>query len=224
MIFLGVTDEGRSLIFCPALLLCVAQLVIVAVTTKYLSATIPFCFVAFFLIQRFYLRSARQVRIIDIEAKSPLFTHFMESLSGLVSIRAYGWEKAYLQHGTRLLHDSQKPFYLLYSIQRWLEVVIGLTVAGLAILLVSVAVVTRGKIEVGFVGAALVQIVSFSENIQGLIIAWTILETAVGAVARIKIFTSETSNENLPAEDNDPPPDWPSTGAIEIGNISASYR
>lgn len=33
-----------------------------------------------------------------------------------------------------------------------------------------------------FVGAALVNIVTFSENIQGLIIHWTILETPIGPV------------------------------------------
>lgn len=31
------------------------------------------------------------MRILDLEAKSPLYSHFIESLSGLVTIRAFGW-------------------------------------------------------------------------------------------------------------------------------------
>lgn len=31
------------------------------------------------------------MRLLDLEAKSPLYSHFIESLSGLVTIRAFGW-------------------------------------------------------------------------------------------------------------------------------------
>jgi len=31
------------------------------------------------------------MRLLDLEAKSPLYSHFIESLAGLVTIRAFGW-------------------------------------------------------------------------------------------------------------------------------------
>ncbi len=33
------------------------------------------------------------MRLLDLEAKSPLYSHFIESLSGLVTIRAFGWDE-----------------------------------------------------------------------------------------------------------------------------------
>jgi ATP-binding cassette, subfamily C (CFTR/MRP), member 1 len=161
---------------------------------------------------------------MDIEAKSPLFSNFLESISGLVTIRAYGWEKSYKEKSRELLEESQKPFYLLYCVQRWLEVVVGCSVAGFAVLLVGVAVATRGKIDAGLIGVALVNIVTFSESIQGLIIHWTILETSIGAVSRIRAFTTTTENENQPSEQREPPPDWPSSGRVEFQEVVASYK
>ncbi len=43
------------------------------------------------VLQKYYLRTSRQMRLLDLEAKSPLYSHFIESLSGLVTIRAFGW-------------------------------------------------------------------------------------------------------------------------------------
>jgi len=35
------------------------------------------------------------MRLLDLEAKSPLYSHFIESLSGLVTIRAFGWGETF---------------------------------------------------------------------------------------------------------------------------------
>ncbi|EHK99656.1 putative Metal resistance protein YCF1 [Glarea lozoyensis 74030] len=67
---------------------------------------------------KFYLRTSRQLRLLDLEAKSPLYTQFMESLSGLATIRAFGWRNALEKHNSEMLDQSQKPFYLLFAVQR----------------------------------------------------------------------------------------------------------
>jgi ATP-binding cassette subfamily C (CFTR/MRP) protein 1 len=36
------------------------------------------------------------MRLLDLEAKSPLYSHFLESLTGLVEIRAFGWSDNFL--------------------------------------------------------------------------------------------------------------------------------
>jgi hypothetical protein len=47
-------------------------------------------------LQKYYLRTSRQMRLLDLEAKSPLYSHFLESLTGLVEIRAFGWSNDFL--------------------------------------------------------------------------------------------------------------------------------
>lgn len=203
---------------------CVAQMVVICTSTGYIAATIPACIITFYFTQRFYLRTSRQIRYLDIEAKAPLVSHFLESLSGLSTIRSYKWEQHYRQRNSKLLNDSQKPFYLLFAIQRWLELVIALMVAGFAVVLVSIAVATRGKVSASSIGLALLNIVTFTENLQGLIKQWTVLETSIGAVARIRNFKATIESEHLADETAVPPPDWPARGAIEFSNVVASYK
>ncbi len=52
---------------------------------------------------------------------------------------------------------------------------------------------------------------------------WTQMETSLGAIARVKGFEEGTMSENLPGEKDTPAENWPSEGAIEFRDISASY-
>lgn len=64
--------------------------VLVFTGSGYLAAAIPVCLVLISLVQTFYLPTSRQLRLFDIEAKAHLFSHFIETRSGITSIRAYG--------------------------------------------------------------------------------------------------------------------------------------
>ena len=49
------------------------------------------------------------------------------------------------------------------------------------------------------------------------------METSLGAIVRVKDFETNTPSENLPGEDGVPPEKWPSSGAVELRNITAQY-
>lgn len=51
----------------------------------------PFLAATLFVVQRYYLRTSRQVRLLDIEAKAPLYKLFIETATGVATIRAYRW-------------------------------------------------------------------------------------------------------------------------------------
>ena len=206
------------------LVLCIAQMALIGVESTYAAISFPIVTVAVYIIQRFYLKTSRQIRYLDLEAKSPLYSQFVECLNGLVTIRAFGWQDALAEKRLKLLDRSQQPFYLMYAIQRWLILVLELVVAAIAVLLIVLVVVLRGKMSAGAVGVALVNVILFSQNIQLLLQFWTTMETHIGAITRIKKFTSETKSENQASEKEEPPSTWPSSGAIEFRNISAAYR
>ena len=161
---------------------------------------------------------------MDLEEKAPLYTQFLESLSGLATIRAFRWQKDSVELNHQLVDRSQKPFYLLFMVQRWLTLVLDLVTMALAVLVVGCAVKMRDSISIGFTGVALTQIISFTEYLKLMIMFWTQLETSIGAVARIKQFSMEIDNENRPNEREEPPEDWPRRGRIEIEGVSAAYR
>ncbi|KAI0407428.1 P-loop containing nucleoside triphosphate hydrolase protein [Xylaria palmicola] len=203
---------------------CIVATVLAATAVGYFAAVVPPAIFVLYLIQRFYLRTSRQLRLLELETSAPLFSHFIESLNGLVTIRAFGWTEEYTDKTNRLLDESQKPFYLLLCIQRWLVLVLDLVVAGLAILLVSLAVALRTKINPGLLGIALVQLTSLSHALTALVQFWTLLETSLGAISRIKDFSDTTPRETTAEELSEPPPYWPSRGALAFDSVSAGYE
>ena len=133
---------------------------ILVLATPPVGATIPILGAVGYMVQRVYLRTSRQVRLMDLEAKAPLCTHFLESLAGIVTIRAFGWSSAYRNKNNVYLDQSQEPFYLLFAIQNWLNLVLQLMVAGLITVIVGLAVGLRSKVDPGYLGLALVAAVS----------------------------------------------------------------
>lgn len=202
----------------------IAQVALISVASVYAAIAVPACIIALYFIQRFYLRTSRQIRFLDLEAKSPLYSKFVECVSGLATIRAFGWQRALQQKNRELLDLSQRPFYLLFAVQRWLTLVLDLVVAAIATLLIVLVVKLRGTMSGGYVGVALLNVILFSQTIKLLVTFWTTLETHIGAVARIKIFGAETVQEDLPEEKVTPPPSWPSKGAIDFKSVSAGYK
>lgn len=175
------------------------------------------------MLQKFYLRTSRQIRLLDLEAKSPLYSHFIETLSGLTTIRAFGWTEKFREQNLVLLDTSQKPYYLLFCIQRWLGLVLDLLVTALAVILMILIVKLRASISPGYVGLALLNVMTFNEALTQIIKNWTNMETAIGAISRLKNFSATTATENLPLEKQSVPENWPAFGAIEFKNVKASY-
>lgn len=202
--------------------LCIASMILIAVGSLYAGVTIPFVLLVLYGIQRFYLRTSRQLRFMDLEAQAPLITHVLETLAGVTTIRAFGWQCQSRQKLLDLLDKSQRPFDLMLCIQRWLNLVLDLTTAGIATVVVAMAMTLQGTSSSGSIGVSLLNILSFNTNLAYLKGAWTTLETSLGAVARCKNFETSTACEDLPGEDRDPPPDWPQHGRLEFRDVVAS--
>jgi ABC-type multidrug transport system fused ATPase/permease subunit len=203
--------------------LCIAQLILVGVAAPYAAISFPFLFIFLYLIQRVYLRTSRQLRLLDIEAKAPLFSHFTDTLKGLPSIRAFGWQRYMEEKNFELLELSQRPFYMMNSIQRWLSLTLDLMVAGVAVILMILVATMRGQ-DTAYFGVALYQVVLFTQSIKMLLQFWTNLETHIGSIARIKQYSEQTPRElQVEVGNHSVPTNWPQKGKIEFNKISAGY-
>ncbi|KAF4345669.1 multidrug resistance [Fusarium beomiforme] len=195
--------------------------VVVASASPYLAIGYPFLMGMLYFIQKFYLRTSRQIRLLDLEAKSPLYTHFTDTIKGVATIRAFGWEPYDIAYSNKLLDTSQRPAYLLAMIQQWLGTLLHFIVTGTAVLLVALA--TQLRTNAGLTGASLISLLTFSETLSNLITSYTSLETSLGAVSRLRSFSETVETENKPGEVIEPPETWPHSGSIHINNVSASY-
>lgn len=202
-------------------LTALGQAAVIATASPYVLIGYPALLAVLLAVSKVYLRTSRQLRFLEAEAKAPLYTHFMETLKGRVTIRACGWLAPYINRHSALLDDSQRPVYLLAMLQQWLTFVLNMTITGLAILIITLA--TQLHTGAGFTGVGLVSLMSFGEMMANVVRLYTMLEISTGSLSRLKRFGEKVPPENVVDETHGPSPDWPSSGDIKLENVCASY-
>ncbi|OJJ95246.1 hypothetical protein ASPACDRAFT_82088 [Aspergillus aculeatus ATCC 16872] len=203
----------------------IGQAAVMLTSSGYLAISYPILGALLYFVQKYYLRTSRQLRLLDLEAKSPLYTHFLDTLKGIATLRAFGFIPEDIHKNARLVDSSQRAAYLLLMIQEWLNLVLNLVVMVIAAVLTTLAV--RLHSNSAFAGASLYSLMTFGESLSGIVIYYTRLETSIGAIARLKTF-----NETVKPEDRDgagqedivPATNWPDRGLIELRGVSARYQ
>ncbi|KAG6361768.1 hypothetical protein INS49_009996 [Diaporthe citri] len=208
-----------------ALFASAGQVVVVAVGIPFVALAYPVLLAFLSFLSRFYLRTSRQLRLLDLENKSPLYAQFQDTIRGIASIRAFGWVQQYTAQNHASVDDSLRPAYLLQMTQVWLALVLKLVVAAVAI---SVTVLATQVVSLfgraGFVGAGMVSLMELGNMMNACVHSWIHLEMSLGAVKRLKDFGEKSGSEDKDGEGLRPAESWPERGEIVIGGVDASYE
>lgn len=191
--------------------------------TNYTLLLTPPLFISLWLLQRFYLRTSQQMRILELEAKAPLFAQLSETGAGIEHTRSFGIQGQVLERSYHRLDDSQRPYYYLLTVQRWLLLMLDTITLITTAVVVTVALLATQTSSQPALGLSLYNIVSFSILSKRVIEAWTGLETSLGAVMRLKDFEMNTPSERDSADMQDAPDAWPTKGCVEFQDVSATY-
>ncbi|GKZ71537.1 hypothetical protein AnigIFM50267_007578 [Aspergillus niger] len=184
--------------------------------------TIPPCYILVYLIQKVYLRTSRQLRFLDLDSRSQLYTNFLDTTRGVTTIRAFGWQDKFATDNIQALDMSQKPYYLLLCLQCWLKVVLDCIMAIIAIGLITLTVVYRNSTGAD-IGLALNLMIGANTTLLRLIQNWTSLETSLGAVSRLKDVQERVRSEDDARGAIEPGPRWPSGGELRMQHVTVSY-
>lgn len=196
---------------------------VIASGASYAAPIMPCFLLVVYLIQRFYLKTSRQLRGMQLDNSKLLTRHFSETGAGIEHIRALGWRDAFVDDFHEIVDFVQKPFYLLYAINQWLRSVTDLTTAFCAVAIVSLAVNFKNSASPASVGLALLSLIGFSETASLFVRFYVSMEMAFGAVFRIRSFVSGTPREDDskagPVSEN-----WPESGKLELRGVTAVYK
>jgi ATP-binding cassette subfamily C (CFTR/MRP) protein 1 len=208
---------------CTQIFKIMMQCSLLLASQRLLAFTLPiYCFFIY-IIQKVYLRTSRQLRYLELESRSAVYSSFLETVEGLVTIRAFGWQQSYLERNTRSLDLSQRAFYLFLCLQRWLNVTLDLAVAFIAIMVISLAVFYSTDDASADVGIALNMVLVTNTTLLRLIESWTTLEVSVGAAARLKELEDCVPNEEECAVETIVSCDWPSAGSLTLRGVRVCY-
>ncbi|XP_069836112.1 ATP-binding cassette sub-family C member 2-like [Dendropsophus ebraccatus] len=201
----------------------ISTLFIICLATPIFAAVIIPLAILYYFVQRFYVSTSRQLRRLDSVTRSPIYSHFGETVSGLSVIRAYGHQQRFLQHNEDTIDLNQKSVYPWIVSNRWLairlEFVGNLTVFFAALF----AVLARGTVDGGTVGLSISSALNITQTLNWLVRMTSELETNIVAVERVDEYIKE-KNEAEWVTQRRPPQDWPDRGVVEFVDYKARYR
>ncbi|KAK6726836.1 hypothetical protein RB195_004877 [Necator americanus] len=199
--------------------------IIISISTPLFVAVIIPIFIIYLLILRYFIPCSRQLQRLASLTRSPIYSHFDESIQGATTIRAFGWADMFRRQNKEKLETHVRCSYFSLVSNRWLSVRLEL-LGSIVILATSLlAVMSRnwGTITAGAIGLS----VSYSLNITFMLNLFvrqvSEVETNVVAVERIKEYT-ETAVEANWRRQQRPPVGWPSKGEIDFKDYSTRYR
>ncbi|KAF9959226.1 hypothetical protein BGZ72_010064 [Mortierella alpina] len=172
----------------------------------------------------FYLVSSRELKRLDSAARSPIYAHFGETLSGLVTLRAFGETNRFSSQATILLDRSQQTSYLTNATTRWLQIMLDMVSVMIMSLVALLAIVQRDTVNQGIFAIVLSQISSLTLIMTRIMTTACQIETDIVSIERVREYSQ------LPSEARDIIPDsktdenWPQQGEVAFKNYSARYR
>lgn len=210
------------------LLGCLASMISIVILISVITPAflLPGFFIGilFIAIGTFYLSASRDLKRLESVHRSPLYQHFGETLSGIVTIRAYKDESRFQRENQHRVDTHNRPFIYLWAANRWLSVRIELAGALVAFFAGAFVILNVGKIDAGAAGISLTYALSFTETVLWLVRLYAVNEQNMNSVERIKEYLDVDQEAKAIVPDSRPPANWPSHGAIQFVNYSTRYR
>ncbi|MEQ2263349.1 Multidrug resistance-associated protein 1, partial [Xenotaenia resolanae] len=210
--------------FMGSLFNVVGSCLIILFATPLVAIIIPFLGVLYFFVQRFYVATSRQLKRLESVSRSPIYTHFNETLLGNSVIRAFGEQERFIQESDQRVDHNQKAYYPSIVANRWLAIrleFVGNCIVSFAALF---AVIARESLSPGIMGLSISYALQLTASLTWLVRMSSDVETNIVAVEKVKEYSSTEKEAEWQHEPPTVPPGWPSQGCIDIRGFGLRYR
>ncbi|XP_014375426.1 cystic fibrosis transmembrane conductance regulator [Alligator sinensis] len=224
--------------FIQLILIVIGAITVVSILEPYIFlASVP-VIGAFVMLRAYFLHTSQQLKQLESEARSPIFTHLVTSLKGLWTLRAFGRQPYFetLFHKALNLHTAH--WFLYLSTLRWFQMRIEMIFVIFFIAVTFISIITTGKGE-SKVGIVLTLTMNIMSTLQWTVNSSIDVDSLMRSVRRIFKFidmpTEETKGikpkkddqlsgvliiENKHAKEEKV---WPSGGQMTVKDLTAKY-
>lgn len=203
-----------------------STVVIIAGATPWFLLFIGPLFVCYKRIQDGFVPTQRQVRRLESKLRSPVFSHFQETLEGRQTIRAFAVQSDFIEKGYVLLDANMRGHYTQTALTRWLGVRLECLSALIIFIAGTLAVLAGEYIAAGVVGLSMTYALNVTNAFQWRVRTVTELETNFVAIERLMeyLLMPCECNAHVDHRVSTRTLMWPSAGKVEFRDVSMRYR
>nr|KAF6337901.1 CF transmembrane conductance regulator [Pipistrellus kuhlii] len=227
--------------FIQLVLIVIGAVAVVSVLEPYiLLATVP-VIAAFVLLRAYFLHTSQQLKQLESEGRSPIFTHLVTSLKGLWTLRAFGRQPYFetLFHKALNLHTAN--WFLYLSTLRWFQMRIEMIFVIFFIAVTFISILTTGDGE-GTVGIVLTLAMNIMSTLQWAVNSSIDVDSLMRSVSRVFKFIDMQTEESISTKSRKLSKDgqlskvmiienqhakkdgiWPSGGQMIVKDLTAKY-
>nr|XP_047906947.1 cystic fibrosis transmembrane conductance regulator [Anser cygnoides] len=220
------------------ILIVIGAITVVSILQPYIFlASVP-VIATFVVLRAYFIHTSQQLKQLESEARSPIFTHLVTSLKGLWTLRAFGRQPYFetLFHKALNLHTAN--WFLYLSTLRWFQMRIEMIFVVFFSAVAFISIITTGD-GPGRVGIILTLAMNIMGTLQWAVNSSIDVDSLMRSVSRIFKFidmpTEEMKNikpqknnqfsdaliiENRHAKDGK---NWPSGGQMTVTDLTARY-
>ncbi|XP_067675074.1 multidrug resistance-associated protein 1-like [Haliotis asinina] len=201
-----------------------SSIIIISYTTPIFLVVVVPLVVLYFLVQRFYVTTSRQLKRLEAKHRSPIYSHFGETLSGASVIRSFQAQSRFIKESEDRVDAKQKYSFYSFCALRWQGV--RLEVIGNIIVLAAslFAVMSRDTLSGGLVGLSVSYAIEITANLNWMVQLVSEVETQIVTVERVKQYTEIQSEPAWDIPERRPTHDWPDAGVVKFLDYSTRYR
>ncbi|XP_036164279.1 multidrug resistance-associated protein 1 [Myotis myotis] len=210
--------------FMGSLFNVIGACIIILLATPIAAVIIPPLGLIYFFVQRFYVASSRQLKRLESVSRSPVYSHFNETLLGVSVIRAFAEQERFICQSDLKVDENQKAYYPSIVANRWLAV--RLECVGNCIVLFATlfAVISRHSLSAGLVGLSISYSLQVTTYLNWLVRMSSEMETNIVAVERLKEYSETEKEAPWRIQEMTPASTWPQVGRVEFRDYCLRYR
>uniref|UniRef100_A0A669B1S8 ABC-type glutathione-S-conjugate transporter n=1 Tax=Oreochromis niloticus TaxID=8128 RepID=A0A669B1S8_ORENI len=198
--------------------------IIVLMATPFAAVIIlPLSFLYAF-VQSFYVATSCQLRRLEAVSRSPIYTHFNETVQGASVIRAFGEQSRFILQANDRVDFNQTSYFPRFVATRWLAVNLEFVGNGVVLAAAILSVMGKSTLSPGIVGLAVSHSLQVTGILSWIVRSWTDVENNIVSVERVNEYADTPKEASWSIESSSLPQAWPQNGTIEFQDYGLQYR
>uniref|UniRef100_A0A6Q2WPZ6 ABC-type glutathione-S-conjugate transporter n=1 Tax=Esox lucius TaxID=8010 RepID=A0A6Q2WPZ6_ESOLU len=198
--------------------------IIVMLATPFAMVVLLPLAILYAFVQSFYVATSCQLRRLESVSRSPIYTHFNETVQGASVIRAFGEQHRFIVQANKRVDFNQTSYFPRFVATRWLAVNLEFVGNGVVLAAAILSVMGKDTLSPGIVGLAVSHSLQVTGILSWIVRSWTDVENNIVSVERVKEYFDTPKEAAWKVEGSSLPLAWPQTGTIEFQDYGLQYR